>query len=210
MKPSCLLAATAVVFCSVAAFAAEGLEQRIARVMALKGGEVSSLKATLHTKADPEGKDPLAIWRAEAKEKVELKDAFVRIDFTLVPEKGCDIKCRAELPLLAESAQASLKQIGADVDINCTANRREFLKDMTSWDIYASALVTAPSGDPQYFFTTSQSSNPDLFSNTFMKSIGRPSDHVAHNPTLVYSPNGASHEKSPGAMSVPMRMLMVS
>ena len=26
---------------------------------------------------------------------------------------------------------------------------------MGSWDIYASALVTAPSGDPQYFFTTS-------------------------------------------------------
>ena len=42
-----------------------------------------------------------------------------------------------------------------DVDINCTANRREFLKDMASFDIYASALVTAPSGDPQYFFTTS-------------------------------------------------------
>lgn len=62
---------------------------------------------------------------------------------------------RQELPLLAESAQASLKQIGIDVDINCTANRREFLKDMTSWDIYASALVVAPSGDPQYFFTTS-------------------------------------------------------
>ena len=62
---------------------------------------------------------------------------------------------RQELPLLAESAQASLKEIGMDVDINCTANRREFLKDMTSWDIYASALVTAPSGDPQYFFTTS-------------------------------------------------------
>ena len=62
---------------------------------------------------------------------------------------------RQELPLLAESAQASLKEIGIDVDINCTANRREFLKDMTSWDIYASALVTAPSGDPQYFFTTS-------------------------------------------------------
>ena len=62
---------------------------------------------------------------------------------------------RQELPLLAESVQASLKNIGIDVDINCTANRREFLKDMTSWDIYASALVTAPSGDPQYFFTTS-------------------------------------------------------
>ena len=62
---------------------------------------------------------------------------------------------RQELPLLAESAQASLKEIGMDVDINCTANRREFLADMDSWDIYASALVTAPSGDPQYFFTTS-------------------------------------------------------
>lgn len=62
---------------------------------------------------------------------------------------------RQELPLLAESVHASLKEIGIDVDINCTANRREFLADMTSFDIYASALVTAPSGDPQYFFTTS-------------------------------------------------------
>ena len=62
---------------------------------------------------------------------------------------------RQELPLLAESVQASLKNIGIEVDINCTANRREFLADMTSFDIYASALVTAPSGDPQYFFTTS-------------------------------------------------------
>ena len=62
---------------------------------------------------------------------------------------------RQELPLLAESAQASLKEIGIEVDINNTANRREFLADMSSWDIYASALVVAPSGDPQYFFTTS-------------------------------------------------------
>ena len=62
---------------------------------------------------------------------------------------------RQELPLLAESAQSTLKDIGIEVDINCTANRREFLADMSSFDIYASALVTAPSGDPQYFFTTS-------------------------------------------------------
>ena len=62
---------------------------------------------------------------------------------------------RQELPLLAEAVQASLKDVGMDVDINCTANRREFLADMSSFDIYASALVTAPSGDPQYFFTTS-------------------------------------------------------
>ena len=62
---------------------------------------------------------------------------------------------RQALPLLAESGQATLKGIGIEVDINCTASRREFLADMTSFDIYASALVTAPSGDPQYFFTTS-------------------------------------------------------
>ena len=99
MRPSCLLAALAAAFCSVAAFATDGLEPRIARVLALKGGEVASLKATLHTKSDKEGKDQLAIWRAEEKENVELKDAFVRVDFTLVPERGSDIKCRAELPL---------------------------------------------------------------------------------------------------------------
>ncbi len=62
---------------------------------------------------------------------------------------------RQELPLLAEAVQANLREIGMDVDINCTANRRQFLADMSSFDIYASALVTAPSGDPQYFFTTS-------------------------------------------------------
>ncbi len=61
---------------------------------------------------------------------------------------------RQELPLLAEAAQATLRDIGIDVDINCTAGRREFLSDLTSWDVYASALVTAPSGDPQYFFTS--------------------------------------------------------
>lgn len=35
---------------------------------------------------------------------------------------------RQELPLLAEAVQASLKDVGMDVDINCTANRREFLR----------------------------------------------------------------------------------
>ena len=62
---------------------------------------------------------------------------------------------RQELPLLAESAQASLKEIGINVEINNTANHKQFRKDKSSWDVYASALVTAPSGDPQYFFTTS-------------------------------------------------------
>lgn len=60
---------------------------------------------------------------------------------------------RQELPLLAESVQASLKNIGIDVIVNNTANQQEFI-EKGDWDIYASAFVTAPTGDPEYFFTT--------------------------------------------------------
>jgi len=60
---------------------------------------------------------------------------------------------RAELPLLAEAVQATLKQVGIKVLINSTANFRDFLK-RGEWDIYANAMVTAPTGDPEYFFTT--------------------------------------------------------
>lgn len=61
---------------------------------------------------------------------------------------------RQELPLLAQSAQASLKEIGMNVEINCTADHNSLRADSTAWDVYASAMVTAPSGDPEYFFTT--------------------------------------------------------
>lgn len=60
---------------------------------------------------------------------------------------------RQELPLLAESVQATLKEIGIDVEVNSTANHSDVLKS-GDWDIYASAFVTAPTGDPAYFFTT--------------------------------------------------------
>ena len=111
------------------------------------GGE----KVTTET-YDPEGAKAVlegAGWVDTDGDGIREKDGVkLRVRWLTYPS-------RQELPLLAESAQASLREIGMDVDINCTANRREFLKDMTSWDIYASALVTAPSGDPQYFFTTS-------------------------------------------------------
>lgn len=61
---------------------------------------------------------------------------------------------RQELPLLAESVQATLKDIGIEVVINCTADHNSIRVDPTAWDIYASAMVTAPTGDPAYFFTT--------------------------------------------------------
>ena len=59
---------------------------------------------------------------------------------------------RLELPLLAESAQASLKEIGIDVEVNSTANHTDIRKDASAWDVYVSALTTAPTGDPEYFF----------------------------------------------------------
>ena len=61
---------------------------------------------------------------------------------------------RQELPLLAESGQSTLKDIGIEVIINSTADHNSIRKDPTAWDVYASAMVTAPTGDPEYFFTT--------------------------------------------------------
>ncbi len=61
---------------------------------------------------------------------------------------------RMELPLLAESAQATLKDIGIDVQVNSSANHVDIRKDASAWDVYVSALVTAPTGDPEYFFAS--------------------------------------------------------
>lgn len=61
---------------------------------------------------------------------------------------------RQELPLLAEFAQAALADIGFNVVINSTAGVNSIRADTAAWDVYASAMVTAPTGDPAYFFTT--------------------------------------------------------
>lgn len=61
---------------------------------------------------------------------------------------------RQELPLLAESAQASLKEIGIDVQLNITADHGTIVADPSEWDVYAAAFVTCGIGDPMYFFTT--------------------------------------------------------
>lgn len=61
---------------------------------------------------------------------------------------------RQELPLLAESAQATLKEIGIEVDVNVTPSHNDIKTDRSKWDVYASALVTAPTGDPEFFFVS--------------------------------------------------------
>lgn len=61
---------------------------------------------------------------------------------------------RLELPLLAESAQASLKKIGINVNINNTVDHNTICQDKSAWDVYVAAFVTCGTGDPLYFFST--------------------------------------------------------
>ena len=60
---------------------------------------------------------------------------------------------RQELPLLAEAAQANLKLIGIKLNVNATDNYKTFLKS-GDYDIFSKAIVTAPTGDPEYYFTS--------------------------------------------------------
>ena len=59
--------------------------------------------------------------------------------------------------------QGYLKKIGIRLDVNATDNAGDFLKK-GDWDIYAKAIVTAPTGDPQYYIAnhfTAQSAHND-------------------------------------------------
>lgn len=59
---------------------------------------------------------------------------------------------RAELPWLAEYAQATLKEIGVKVDVNAAADHASYARN-GEFDVYVSSLTTAPTGDPEYFFS---------------------------------------------------------
>ena len=60
---------------------------------------------------------------------------------------------RLEQPKLAEYAQATLKDIGIDVQVNNTSDHRTFAEN-GEFDVYVSSTTTAPTGDPEYFFTS--------------------------------------------------------
>ncbi len=60
---------------------------------------------------------------------------------------------RQELPILAEFAQDSLKKIGIKLNVNATDNYKSFLKS-GEYDIFSKAIVTAPTGDGEYYFTS--------------------------------------------------------
>lgn len=60
---------------------------------------------------------------------------------------------RLEQPKLAEYAQATLKEIGIDVVVNNTSDHTTYAAD-GNFDVYVSSTTTAPTGDPEYFFTS--------------------------------------------------------
>lgn len=60
---------------------------------------------------------------------------------------------RLEQPKLAEYAQATLKEIGIDVVVNNTSDHMTYAAD-GNFDLYVSSTTTAPTGDPEYFFTS--------------------------------------------------------
>ncbi len=100
---------------------------------------------------DPEGARAVleaAGWRDSDGDGVREKDG-VRLTV-----RWLTYPSRQELPLLAEAAQASLRDLGMEVRIQSTADVGRFRADRSTWDVYASAMVTAPTGDPENFFRT--------------------------------------------------------
>lgn len=59
---------------------------------------------------------------------------------------------RSELPVLAQSIQSNLKDVGIKLNINNSENYLQVLKDDNAWDILCSAMVTDPTGNKAYFF----------------------------------------------------------
>jgi len=84
---------------------------------------------------------------------------------------------RTELPILAQSIQANLKDIGIKLNINSTENYLEVMKDSTTWDIFGSAMVTNPTGNKGYFFDmtslTESPKNRGHYSNTKLDELAK-------------------------------------
>lgn len=80
-------------------------------------------------------------------------DGYVDKDGKKLTVRWLTYPGRIELPKLAEYAQSTLKDIGIEVDVNSTADHLDVL-ETGDYDVYVSSLTTAPTGDPEYFFTT--------------------------------------------------------
>ena len=108
--------------------------------------------SALHAKTyDPEGAKAVleaAGWKDSDGDGIREKDGQkLTIKWLTYPS-------RQELPLLAEAAQSTLKEIGMDVQINATADHNSIWKDTSAWDVYVGANVNCGLGDPTNFFST--------------------------------------------------------
>ncbi len=79
-------------------------------------------------------------------------DGYVDKNGKILELRWLTYTSRQELPLLAEFAQDSLKKIGIKLNVNATDNYKNFLKS-GDYDIFSKAIVTAPTGDAEYYFT---------------------------------------------------------
>lgn len=99
---------------------------------------------------DPEGAKVLL---EESGWKDTDGDGYVDKDGEKLTINWLTYPSRLEQPKLAEYAQATLKEIGIDVVVNNTADHMTFAGE-GNFDLYVSSTTTAPTGDPEYFFTS--------------------------------------------------------
>lgn len=81
------------------------------------------------------------------------QDGYVEKEGNKLTLKYVTYESRQELPLLAEYYQNELREIGIELLIETTPNYEEVIKS-GNFDLFAGTFVSAPTGDPQYFFTT--------------------------------------------------------
>lgn len=86
-------------FLSQVAFS-DAISDRLERVKALSDEVLTVGRVGFHAKEDAPSKDPLWMFRSmDESSEAAPTGGFVRVDFTLAPESGSFIRCRAELPL---------------------------------------------------------------------------------------------------------------
>lgn len=80
-------------------------------------------------------------------------DGYVDKDGQILTVNWLTYPTRLEQPKLAEYAQSTLGSIGIKVEVNDTADHRTYASN-GEFDVYVSSTTTAPTGDPEYFFTS--------------------------------------------------------
>lgn len=126
-------------------------------------------------------------------------DGYVDKDGQKLTVRWLTYPGRLEQPKLAEYAQATLKDIGIEVDVNCTQDHLSIL-ETGAYDVYVSSLTTAPTGDPEYFFTTCALEN----------SAKNRSNHKIDEVETLYKELHQEFDKEKrGALAVSMQQAML-